>query len=227
MLRDPNEFVMPILLRTLGERNRRKEARRAGFPRPRLHELLDPDPVIKILEQGARRGGQITVLYRKSLKWQDISFSALVIFQTPDGRIVIEGDGVDRAWTQQPPVYKGWLTLAAQKITVQARYASRYSLWVELETASRRERRWRTCTLRVEDKLVQIGPCRIAPRPADGGLARRLVAVSRIHDFEKLFFHAKVDTLESAVAQPLPGPGVQEQHRSRPSATTSPTSPTT
>jgi hypothetical protein len=48
-------------------------------------------PVIKVLEQARVGDGMVTVMYSKTLKWQDISFSALVIFQTPDGRIEIQG----------------------------------------------------------------------------------------------------------------------------------------
>jgi extracellular factor (EF) 3-hydroxypalmitic acid methyl ester biosynthesis protein len=52
--------------------------------------------------------------------------------------------------------------------------------------------------LALEDKLIQVGPCRVLQGPRNGEPALRLVAVERIHNFEKLFFHAKIDTLESA-----------------------------
>ena len=44
-------------------------------------------PFIKILEKIRVGDGQITLLYKKTLKWQDISFSAFAIFQTSDNRI--------------------------------------------------------------------------------------------------------------------------------------------
>ena len=34
---------------------------------------------------------KIKILYKKALKWQDLSFSALTIFKTEDGQISIEG----------------------------------------------------------------------------------------------------------------------------------------
>ena len=53
-----------------------------------------------------------------------------------------------------------------------------------------------SCILCVDDKQFDIGRCRLL-YSVDGQMPR-LVPVVRIHDFEKLFFHAKVDTLETA-----------------------------
>jgi hypothetical protein len=91
MLRDPNEFVMPILLKTLGEGIGEKKRVVLDFRDLAYMNSSTLTPVIKILERARVGEGQVTVSYLKSLKWQDISFSALVIFQTPDGRILIEG----------------------------------------------------------------------------------------------------------------------------------------
>lgn len=91
ILRDPNDFMMPILLRTLGEAISARKRIVMDFRSLSYMNSSTLTPVIKILERARVGEGQITVAYRKSLKWQDISFSALVIFQTPDGRIVIEG----------------------------------------------------------------------------------------------------------------------------------------
>ena len=98
---------------------------------------------------------------------------------------------------QQPPVLQGWLTTPTQKITVQAAYASRYSLWVE-GNGQPLGTEVENLELAMEDKLIQVGPCRVIPAAREAGQARRLVAVNKLHDFEKLFFHAKVETLESA-----------------------------
>ncbi len=101
------------------------------------------------------------------------------------------------AVVKQPPILSGWLTAGAERFSVRAAYASRYSVWVEgdgREIGSEIE----NLELALEDRLIQIGPCKILPTPREGGGARRLVAVQKIHDFEKLYFHSKVDTLESA-----------------------------
>ena len=91
ILRDPNDFVMPILLRTLGEAVPAKKRIVMNFRDLAYMNSSTLTPVIKILERARVGEGRITLEYKKTLKWQDISFSALVIFQTPDGRIVIEG----------------------------------------------------------------------------------------------------------------------------------------
>jgi len=91
MLRDPNDFLMPILLRVLGEANTERKRLQLDFRSLAYMNSSTMTPVIKVLEQARVGDGMVTVMYRKALKWQDISFSALVIFQTPDGRIEIQG----------------------------------------------------------------------------------------------------------------------------------------
>jgi hypothetical protein len=91
MLRDPNDFLMPILIRTLSEANAQKKRILLDFRSLAYMNSSTLTPVIKVLEQARIGEGMVTVLYRKTLKWQDISFSALVIFRTPDGRIEIQG----------------------------------------------------------------------------------------------------------------------------------------
>jgi hypothetical protein len=91
MLRDPNEFVMPILLKTLAEAMEQKKRVVMDFSELTYMNSSTLTPVIKVLERARVGTGEITIAYRKRLKWQDISFSALTIFQTPDRRIAIEG----------------------------------------------------------------------------------------------------------------------------------------
>ena len=50
---------------------------------------------------------------------------------------------------QAAPIYNGWLILDGGKVAIKARYASRFSLWVELDSdpaVSEAE----SCTLCVE-----------------------------------------------------------------------------
>jgi extracellular factor (EF) 3-hydroxypalmitic acid methyl ester biosynthesis protein len=96
----------------------------------------------------------------------------------------------------KPPVLQGWLTTGREKITVQTAYASRYSVWVEGNNGQFGTD-IENLEISLNDKLIQIGPCRVLPE-RNGENARRLVAVGKIHDFEKLFFHSKIETLESA-----------------------------
>ncbi len=97
---------------------------------------------------------------------------------------------------QAAPIYEGWLTNGGEKVPIKARYSSRFSLWVEMDGASVPVE-VDNCTLQVGDRTLEIGPCRILTETNEDGEQRRLVAVSRIHDFERLFFHGKVETLEA------------------------------
>jgi hypothetical protein len=91
ILRDPTEFIMPILLSTLKDANLLKKRIILDFRDLVYMNSSTITPLIKILEKTRVGEGSITVLYRKNLKWQDISFSALALFQTPDNRIEIKG----------------------------------------------------------------------------------------------------------------------------------------
>lgn len=91
ILRDPNEFLLPILLQTLTDANSADKRIVMDFRDLTYMNSSTLTPVIKILERARVGEGWITVGYKKSLKWQDISFSALTIFQTQDRRIEIAG----------------------------------------------------------------------------------------------------------------------------------------
>ncbi|MBI4978360.1 MAG: hypothetical protein HZC28_12845 [Spirochaetes bacterium] len=91
ILRNPAEFVMPIVLNALTEAKNRGQRLVLDFRDLLYMNSSTLTPVIKILEKARVSDGEVTVLYNKAMKWQDISFSALGIFQTNDHRILIEG----------------------------------------------------------------------------------------------------------------------------------------
>ncbi len=92
ILRNPGEFIAPLLVRFLDEAKKDQKRLVMDFRQLSYMNSSTLTPVIKILERARVGKGEITLMYRKALKWQDISFSALVIFQTPDGRIAIQGE---------------------------------------------------------------------------------------------------------------------------------------
>ncbi len=91
ILRNPNEFIMPVLLETVTKAAEQKKRLIIDFSDLVYMNSSTLSPFIKILEKIRIGDGEITLLYKKALKWQDISFSALVIFQTNDKRIEIKG----------------------------------------------------------------------------------------------------------------------------------------
>ena len=91
ILREPAEFVMPILVKALSDATSTKRRLVMDFCDLAYMNSSTLTPVIKVLERARLGEGQVTALYKKNVKWQAISFSALTIFQTPDGRIQVTG----------------------------------------------------------------------------------------------------------------------------------------
>jgi len=89
--RDPSTFLTPILLNVLESSTRDEKAIELDFRELEYLNSSTITPIIKILERAKRGNNYLTIIYKKSLKWQDLSFSALEIFQTQDGRVAIKG----------------------------------------------------------------------------------------------------------------------------------------
>jgi hypothetical protein len=89
--RDPSTFLTPILLNVLESSTRGEKAIQMDFRELEYLNSSTITPIIKILERAKRGNNYLTIVYKKSLKWQDLSFSALEIFQTQDGRVAIKG----------------------------------------------------------------------------------------------------------------------------------------
>jgi hypothetical protein len=89
--RKPGQFITPILVDVLKKSTDLKKRIVLDFRKLDYMNSSTITPVIKILERAKRGKVQVTVLYEKSLKWQDLTFSALKIFQTKDQRVEIKG----------------------------------------------------------------------------------------------------------------------------------------
>jgi len=89
--RKPSTFITPILVSALNKSSDCNKRLILDFRKLDYMNSSTITPIIKILERAKRGTNQITVLYEKSLKWQDLTFSALEIFETRDQRVVIKG----------------------------------------------------------------------------------------------------------------------------------------
>ena len=89
--RNPSKFITPILVNLLERSNEVKKRFILDFQKLEYMNSSTITPIIKILERAKNGNGQISVIYNKLLKWQDLSFSALKIFQTKDKRVEIRG----------------------------------------------------------------------------------------------------------------------------------------
>lgn len=89
--REPGKFITPILVNAIRRSSGLNKKIILDFRKLAYMNSSSITPVIKILERAKRGRTQIRVVYKKSLKWQDLSFSALEIFKTKDGRVEIKG----------------------------------------------------------------------------------------------------------------------------------------
>lgn len=89
--REPAKFITPILVDVLKMGSRNNCQIILDFRKLDYMNSSTITPIIKILERAKRGKSKIKVIYDKSLKWQDLSFSALEIFQTDDQRVEIKG----------------------------------------------------------------------------------------------------------------------------------------
>ena len=89
--REPGKFITPIFVNAIRRSSGLNKKIILDFRKLAYMNSSSITPVIKILERAKRGRTQIRVVYKKSLKWQDLSFSALEIFKTRDGRVEIKG----------------------------------------------------------------------------------------------------------------------------------------
>ena len=89
--RNPSKFITPLLANLLERNSNTKKTVILDFQKLDYMNSSTITPIIKILERAKRGQVQLVVKYNKLLKWQDLSFSALKIFQTKDKRVEIRG----------------------------------------------------------------------------------------------------------------------------------------
>ena len=89
--RNPSKFITPLLANLLERNGNSEKTLILDFQKLDYMNSSTITPIIKILERAKRGKVQLVVKYNKLLKWQDLSFSALKIFQTKDKRVEIRG----------------------------------------------------------------------------------------------------------------------------------------
>jgi hypothetical protein len=95
--RKPSIFLTPILIKIMKRSVDRDKRMIMDFCEIEYMNSSTITPIIKILERAKRSKVGVTVKYLAHLKWQDLIFSALEIFQTKDKRILIHGNNQNEA----------------------------------------------------------------------------------------------------------------------------------
>lgn len=88
--REPGVFVIPIITEAM-ERGSDSRKIIMDFRSLEFMNSSSITPISKILEIAKGGSCRLQILYNKSANWQELSFSALKIFETRDKRIEITG----------------------------------------------------------------------------------------------------------------------------------------
>jgi len=89
--RTPGIFINPILNEALEKSSNNNKELIMNFTELEFLNSSTVAPIVKILDRTKRGTNKLTIEYSKSLNWQELSFSALIVFQTKDNRIQIKG----------------------------------------------------------------------------------------------------------------------------------------
>ena len=87
--REPNRFLAPILKDVLAKAARDDRRVVLDFFQLDYMNSATIAPIAKMLEAASRGTARITIQYNQGLHWQDLSFTALRLFQTDDERVLI------------------------------------------------------------------------------------------------------------------------------------------
>ena len=89
--RDPVAFIGPVLSEALLRSAEGDKKLVLDFQALEYMNSSTITPVIRVLHEAKKGKSRVLVLYKKAAKWQELSFSALTIFETDDDRIEIRG----------------------------------------------------------------------------------------------------------------------------------------
>lgn len=89
--RNPGDFLTPILHEILDKSNTLNKKIILDFQAMEYMNSSSISPISKLVDKVRNNSNSISVIYQKSKKWQELCFSALKIFETPDKRIEIVG----------------------------------------------------------------------------------------------------------------------------------------
>jgi hypothetical protein len=89
--REPGKFISPILVKVTEMASTLNKRITMDFQSLSYLNSSTITPIIKILERAKKGMTKITIIYRKSLKWQELNFTALEVFRTEDNRLEIKG----------------------------------------------------------------------------------------------------------------------------------------
>lgn len=89
--REPSKFIVRVLTQAIELCRANDKTLELDFQKFEYMNSSTITPLIRILDHAKRAGDVVRIFYNRQLKWQELSFTALQVFQTEDGRIKILG----------------------------------------------------------------------------------------------------------------------------------------
>ena len=89
--REPSKFLIPIFDEVDAICEKENKLLELNFTELEFMNSSTITPIIKLLNKAKTTGRRVSIIYKKSLKWQELSFTALFIFQTNDNQLQING----------------------------------------------------------------------------------------------------------------------------------------
>ena len=99
----------------------------------------------------------------------------------------------------EPRKFKAHLLRGEDKITIEAKYASRFSLLIRFLNGNKAEEGtvYRKLVFQKHGKQVEIGPCKYIHEANGTGYKGRVVFYEDVYDLDSLFFDSKLEKLQS------------------------------
>ncbi|MBI3178954.1 MAG: hypothetical protein HYZ27_04795 [Deltaproteobacteria bacterium] len=89
--REPGKFMSDVLSHATDLATNERKPLILDFREVDYMNSSSITPLIHVLALAQKSTSKITLIYRKDLRWQDLSFSALQVFETADSPIEIRG----------------------------------------------------------------------------------------------------------------------------------------
>ncbi|WP_372682644.1 hypothetical protein, partial [Desulfosarcina sp.] len=99
---------------------------------------------------------------------------------------------------REPIKFKGHLLQGRQKVSIEAKYASKFSLFVRFLNGIKADQgtTYQKLVFQKDGNKVEIGPCQFIPEAIRNGYKGRIVFNKDIYDLHSLFFDNKIEKLQ-------------------------------
>ena len=100
---------------------------------------------------------------------------------------------------REPIKFKAHLVQGEDKISIEAKYASQFSLSIRFLNGNKADQEtvYRKLVFQKNGGQVEIGPCQYIPETSDTGSNGRIVFYQDVYDLNSLFFDDKLEKLQA------------------------------